>query len=227
MAVRSKINRSLCQSGFLLRSQCSRNSAFSERAGNINCIGHRTLASGPRPTSAGGKEKLWQEFFSDPLQWWDHRSDKVNVNYPDFKHKTTRQALWLDDPQRPPWVEAKLAGMAPGTLQLNIFSWNKKLERYIKAGKPEKTMELFQKMQQEGVTPDSMDDAWRVFKKMPSLTVVSWSAMILGHVKCGEGHKALEVFQQMQQAGSLQQWITMLARLTFLAVLAVWMRQRM
>ncbi|CAM6061858.1 unnamed protein product [Sphagnum tenellum] len=169
MALRSKINRSLCQSGFLLRSQCSRNSAFSERAGNINCIGHRTLASGPRPTSAGGKEKLWEEFFSDPLQWWDHRSDKVN------------------------------------------------LERYIKAGKPEKTMELFQKMQQEGVTPDSMDDAWRVFKKMPSLTVVSWSAMILGHVKCGEGHKALEVFQQMQQAGSLQQWITMLARLTFLA----------
>jgi pentatricopeptide repeat protein len=176
---------------------------------------------------------------------------QVNVNYPDFKHKTTRQALWLDDPQRPPWVEAKLDGMAPGTLQLNIFSWNKKLERYIKAGKPEKTMELFQKMQQEGVTPDrftfvpvlnacanlqaleegrhvhkqvlqagfehdvfvgnslidmyakcgSMDDAWRVFKKMPSLTVVSWSAMILGHVKCGEGHKALEVFQQMQQAG--------------------------
>jgi hypothetical protein len=37
----------------LLGPQCSRNSAFSERAGNINCIGHRTLASGPRPTSAG------------------------------------------------------------------------------------------------------------------------------------------------------------------------------
>ncbi|CAK9868833.1 unnamed protein product [Sphagnum jensenii] len=215
MAVRSKINRSLCQSGFLLGSHCSRNSAFSERAGNSNCIGHRTLASGPRPTSAGGKEKLWQEFFSDPLQWWDHRSDKVNVNYPDFKHKTTWQVLWLDDPQRPPWVEAKLAGMAPGTLQLNIFSWNKKLETYIKAGKPEKTMELFQTMQQEGVTPDSMDDAWRVFKKMPSLTV------------CGQGQKALDLFQQMQKEGSLQQWITMLARLTFLAVLAVWMRQRM
>jgi pentatricopeptide repeat protein len=112
-------------------------------------------------------------------------------------------------------------------------------------------MELFQHMQQEGMTPDrftfvpvlnacanlqaleagrhiheqviqagfehdvfvgnslidmyakcgSMDDAWRVFKKMPSLTVVSWTAMIFGHVKCGEGHKALEVFQQMQQAG--------------------------
>jgi len=47
----------------------------------------------------------------------------------------------------------------------------------------------------------SMDDAWRVFKKMPSLTVVSWTTMIFGHVKCGKGHKALEVFQQMQQAG--------------------------
>ncbi|KAH9534168.1 hypothetical protein CY35_18G092800 [Sphagnum magellanicum] len=30
----------------------------------------------------------------------------------------------------------------------------------------------------------SMDDAWRVFMRMPSLTVVSWIAMIFGHVKC-------------------------------------------
>jgi hypothetical protein len=22
-------------------------------------------------------EKLWREFFSDPSQWWDHRSEKV------------------------------------------------------------------------------------------------------------------------------------------------------
>jgi hypothetical protein len=46
----------------LLGSQCSRNSAFSERAGNINCIGHRTLACGPRPTSAGQfswKQATW------------------------------------------------------------------------------------------------------------------------------------------------------------------------
>jgi hypothetical protein len=26
-------------------------------------------------------EKLWQEFFSDPSQWWDHRSEKVNKNH--------------------------------------------------------------------------------------------------------------------------------------------------
>jgi hypothetical protein len=24
------------------------------------------------------KERLWQEFFSDPSQWWDHRLEKVN-----------------------------------------------------------------------------------------------------------------------------------------------------
>jgi len=25
-------------------------------------------------------EKLWQQFFSDPSQWWDHRPEKVNEN---------------------------------------------------------------------------------------------------------------------------------------------------
>jgi pentatricopeptide repeat protein len=31
--------------------------------------------------------------------------------------------------------------------------------------------------------------------------VVTWSAVVLGHVKCGQGQKALELFQQMQQEG--------------------------
>ncbi len=29
----------------------------------------------------------------------------------------------------------------------------------------------------------------------------TWAAMILGHVKCGKGEKALELFRQMQQEG--------------------------
>ncbi len=33
----------------------------------------------------------------------------------------------------------------------------------------------------------SIEDACRVFNKMPSRDVVTWSAMILGHVKCGQG----------------------------------------
>jgi pentatricopeptide repeat protein len=47
----------------------------------------------------------------------------------------------------------------------------------------------------------SMEDAERVFYKMPSRNVVTWNAMILGHVKCGQGQKALELFRQMKQEG--------------------------
>jgi pentatricopeptide repeat protein len=115
----------------------------------------------------------------------------------------------------------------------------------------QKALELFEKLQQEGVQPDSVtfvgvlnacasilaleegrcvhqqivefgcdsevfvgnslvhmyakcgsiEDAWRGFNKMPSRNVVTWNAMVLGHVKCGQGQKALELFQQMQQKG--------------------------
>jgi pentatricopeptide repeat protein len=148
-------------------------------------------------------------------------------------------------------VAAEMAAMAPGTVQLHIFSWNMKLAKYVKDGQPEKAMQLFQQMQQEGMSPDtftfvqvinacaglgalengrlvhdqliqsgcesniflgnslvdmyakcgSIEDAWRVFNKMPSRDVVTWTAMILGHVKCRQGQKALELFQQMQQEG--------------------------
>ncbi|CAM6008822.1 unnamed protein product [Sphagnum balticum] len=45
----------------------------------------------------------------------------------------------------------------------------------------------------------SLEDAQRVFSKMPTRDAVTWTAMILGHVKCGQGQKALELFRQMQQ----------------------------
>jgi pentatricopeptide repeat protein len=47
----------------------------------------------------------------------------------------------------------------------------------------------------------SMEDASRVFKKRPSLDVVAWNTMISGHVNCGQGQKALELFQEMQKEG--------------------------
>ncbi len=40
----------------------------------------------------------------------------------------------------------------------------------------------------------SIEDAWRVFNRMPMHNVVAWNALILGHVQCGQGHKALELF---------------------------------
>ncbi len=33
---------------------------------------------------------------------------------------------------------------------------------------------------------------------MPAQNVVTWSTTILGHVKCGQGQKALGLFQQIQ-----------------------------
>jgi pentatricopeptide repeat protein len=48
---------------------------------------------------------------------------------------------------------------------------------------------------------ESIEDACRVFNKMLSRDVVTWNAIILGHVKCGQGQKALELFRQMQQEG--------------------------
>ncbi len=47
----------------------------------------------------------------------------------------------------------------------------------------------------------SMEGAQRVFSKMASQDVNTWTAMILGHVKRSQGQKTLEMFQQMQQEG--------------------------
>jgi pentatricopeptide repeat protein len=46
------------------------------------------------------------------------------------------------------WVAVEMAEMAPCTVQLNSFAWNKKLAKYAKDGQPEKAMQLFQQMQQ-------------------------------------------------------------------------------
>ncbi len=45
----------------------------------------------------------------------------------------------------------------------------------------------------------SMEDVWIMFTKMPSRNVVTWNALILGHVKLGQGHKALQLFHKMQK----------------------------
>ncbi|CAK9866409.1 unnamed protein product, partial [Sphagnum jensenii] len=63
----------------------------------------------------------------------------------------------------------------------NVFLENSMVDMYAKCG--------------------SIEDACRVFNKMPARDVVSWTVIILGHVKCGQGHKALKLFRQMQQEG--------------------------
>jgi pentatricopeptide repeat protein len=66
-------------------------------------------------------------------------------------------------------------------LESDVFVSNSLVDMYAKCG--------------------SIEDAWKVFNRMPTHDVVSWSAIILGHVKCGHGLKALGLYQQMQQEG--------------------------
>ncbi|KAJ7553580.1 hypothetical protein O6H91_06G104000 [Diphasiastrum complanatum] len=62
-------------------------------------------------------EQLWQEFFSDPSQWWDNKLIKKSPKYPDFKHKSTHEGLWIENWLNPSWVEAKIATMTLGQTQ--------------------------------------------------------------------------------------------------------------
>ncbi|KAL6894634.1 hypothetical protein ACP4OV_008732 [Aristida adscensionis] len=60
-------------------------------------------------SSSRSSEELWQAFFANPLDWWDNRTSKKNPRYPDFKHKNTGEALWIDGRNNPNWVISQLA----------------------------------------------------------------------------------------------------------------------
>ncbi|KAK4273082.1 hypothetical protein QN277_021549 [Acacia crassicarpa] len=62
--------------------------------------------SGANNTSSA--EELWQAFFANPEEWWDNRKNKRNPKYPDFKHKDTGEALWVEGRTNPPWVKSQL-----------------------------------------------------------------------------------------------------------------------
>lgn len=53
-------------------------------------------------------EATWSELFANPDQFWDNRRSKRNPRAPDFKHKDTGVALWIDSRQTPDWVPASL-----------------------------------------------------------------------------------------------------------------------
>ncbi|KAF8392289.1 hypothetical protein HHK36_022631 [Tetracentron sinense] len=69
--------------------------------------------------NSGSTEELWQAFFANPVDWWDNRNNKIddsrmlcnlqrNPKYPDFKHKDTGEALWVEGKYNPPWVKSQL-----------------------------------------------------------------------------------------------------------------------
>ncbi len=120
------------------------------------------------------------------------------------------------DQQNPTWVRAHLAAMAPGTVQLDLFSWNRKLARYVKAGQHEKTIELYQEMQQKGMSPDNFTfvpvlnacaslralEAGRkvheeIIQSRCKADVFVGSSLVDMYSKCGSIEDACKVFNNM------------------------------
>lgn len=56
-------------------------------------------------------EELWEDLFSNPSHWWDYRREKTNPKYPDFRHKSSKQVLWLNSKQKPTWVDSRLSSL--------------------------------------------------------------------------------------------------------------------
>ncbi|CAM6127849.1 unnamed protein product [Calypogeia fissa] len=195
-------------------------------------------------------EERWRQFFSDPSQWWDHRSGKTNVKFPDFKHKETDEALWINDQLNPDWVEAQLATLAPGMVNQPLSYWNREIERNVKDKNYKVALDLFEQMQREGVQADKytlkavlrscartrdldkgrdahrqvtqngfegdpfigtslfdmyvkcgrVEDAYKVFKGMPRTDVSLWTSMIVAYVRSGQGKQGLELYREMESA---------------------------
>jgi pentatricopeptide repeat protein len=85
----------------------------------------------------------------------------------------------------------------------------KQLTKYVKDGQSQKAMQLFQQMQQEGVRSNKFTFV-PVIKACAGLGTLEDSRLVHkqliqsgceSDVKCGQGQKALELFQQMQQEG--------------------------
>ncbi len=106
--------------------------------------------------------------------------------------------------------------MAPGTVQLNIFAWNQKIKTYVRNGKPKKALQLFQQMQQEGMSPDkftfiqvitacahlrALEDGRHVHEQIIQngceSNVFVGSSLVDMYTKCGSMENAWRVFTKM------------------------------
>ncbi|KAH0639948.1 hypothetical protein KY290_038432 [Solanum tuberosum] len=77
--------------------------------GDSNSMAPRKKQNNYAANTTGSTEELWQAFFANPLEWWDNRKNKRSPNYPDFKHKDTGEALWVEGRYNPTWVKSQLA----------------------------------------------------------------------------------------------------------------------
>ena len=54
------------------------------------------ILEGSETSEVDVDEQVWYEYFANPSQWWDNRLNKRNPKAPDFKHRVSGKALWVD-----------------------------------------------------------------------------------------------------------------------------------
>lgn len=67
-----------------------------------------TAATGSGSGSGSRAEQLWASWRDNPSEWWDNRERKYGPTSPDFRHKDTREGLWIDSKNTPQWVRDQL-----------------------------------------------------------------------------------------------------------------------
>jgi pentatricopeptide repeat protein len=99
------------------------------------------------------------------------------------------------------WKQNWLAALAPGTLELDSFSWNRKLARYVKAGQYEKTIQLFREMQQKRMSLDRFTfvPVLNACASLQALDEGLRTAMISGHVNVEKGTKQWNYFDKCKR----------------------------
>ncbi|KAI5084889.1 hypothetical protein GOP47_0001058 [Adiantum capillus-veneris] len=157
----------------------------------------------------------WKEFFRDPSNWWDNRSSKRSPRQPDFKHKLTKQPLWLDSRDNPSWVHDELIrcgyaadGMAITTDNFSpsliwACSKNKDLSRGSRIHNELQKRGLAEKHYSDALITmyancGELEKAKALLDMHNSSSVIPWAALLASYAREGQGQNALDSFEQMQ-----------------------------
>ncbi|XP_010679163.2 protein OSB1, mitochondrial [Beta vulgaris subsp. vulgaris] len=93
------------QLNFVERNSSSPVALYDDNSDSTSTVGKFVKAPAINKLST---QELWQAYFANPTDWWDNRKNKKNLKSPDFKHKDTGEALWVESRYNPPWVKSQL-----------------------------------------------------------------------------------------------------------------------
>ncbi|KAI5060681.1 hypothetical protein GOP47_0025101 [Adiantum capillus-veneris] len=162
-------------------------------------------------------ESLWKDFFRDPSQWWDNRIFKPRLVYPDFVHKDSGLGLWLHSLRNSSWVAAELRRQGlfdtpPVDTQIEYF--NTRLKACARKKDLLTGMRLHHNLVRMRLIEqcsdvlavmyancDHLGKAKVLLDMHKSKDNISWTALMAGYLRKGQGERALDCFEQMKHDG--------------------------